>query len=251
MYASGLGVAQNQGKALVYYTLSAAANETWGQMALGYRYWSGTSVAPNCEKALAYYRSVAKRVEEEVTFGGGKSIQRIRLIDEAENPGSFSGVLDDDLIQYYQFLADKGDVQAQVGLGQLHYQGGRGVEQDHSRALSYFTMAAEAGNGNAMAYLGKMYYEGGPAVAQDNETAFKYFEAAAMKGNPVGQSGLGLMYLYGKGVKQDNAKALKYFSLAANQGWVDGQLQMGLMYFNGIGSVVLELLGIVVGDCYF
>lgn len=238
MYASGLGVSQNQAKAVVYYTLSAAGNETWAQMALGYRYWSGTSVVSNCERALAYYRSVAKRVEGEVTFGGGKSIQRIRLIDEVENPGSFTGVLDDDLIQYYQFLADKGDVQAQVGLGQLHYQGGRGVDQDHKRALDYFTMAAEAGNGNAMAYLGKMYYEGGPIVPQDNDTAFKYFEAAAIKGNPVGQSGLGLMYLYGKGVKQDNAKALKYFSLAANQGWVDGQLQMGLMYFNGIGLVI-------------
>ena len=45
--------------------------------------------------------------------------------------GGSGGILDDDLIQYYQFLADKGDMQAQVGLGQLHYQGGRGVEQDH------------------------------------------------------------------------------------------------------------------------
>ena len=45
---------------------------------------------------------------------GGTVVQRIRLLDEAENPGSQSGLLDDDLIQYYQFLADKGDVQAQV-----------------------------------------------------------------------------------------------------------------------------------------
>ena len=29
--------------------------------------------------------------------------------------GGSSAVLDEDLIQYYQFLADKGDVQAQVG----------------------------------------------------------------------------------------------------------------------------------------
>lgn len=41
-------------------------------------------------------------------------MQRIRLYDEVENTGSAGGVLDDDLIQYYQFLADKGDVQAQV-----------------------------------------------------------------------------------------------------------------------------------------
>lgn len=202
---------------------------------MGYRYWSGVSVMQSCETALAYYRAAAKKVEEQVSFSGGSVIQRIRLIDEVENPGSFTGVLDDDLIQYYQFLADKGDVQAQVGLGQLHYQGGRGVEQDHARAMNYFLQAAEAGNANAMAFLGKMYLEGGPIVRQDNATAMKYFQQAADKNNPVGQSGLGLMYLYGRGVERDYAKALKYFKEAANQGWVDGQLQIGLMYFKGLG----------------
>ena len=55
---------------------------------------------------------------EDASLNGGPVIQRIRLLDEAENPGSQSGLLDDDLIQYYQFLADKGDVQAQVGATQ-------------------------------------------------------------------------------------------------------------------------------------
>ena len=41
-------------------------------------------------------------------------VQRIRLPDEVENPGMNSGMLEEDLIQYYQFLAEKGDVQAQV-----------------------------------------------------------------------------------------------------------------------------------------
>ena len=93
-----------------------------------------------------------------------------------DNGGQSSGMLDNDLIEYYQLLADKGDVQAQVGLGQLHYQGGRGVHMDHANALNYFQQAADAGN----------------AIALDN---------------PVGQSGLGLMYLYGKGVEVDFNKA--------------------------------------------
>ena len=58
-------------------------------------------------------------VAEDASLNGGPVIQRIRLLDEAENPGSQSGLLDDDLIQYYQFLADKGDVQAQVGAALL------------------------------------------------------------------------------------------------------------------------------------
>ncbi|CAG2101027.1 unnamed protein product [Medioppia subpectinata] len=235
MHSMGLGVTPSQSKALIYFTFAATSGNTFARMALAFRYWSGISVMSSCESALNYYRKVAKKVEEDVSFSGGTVIQRVRLLDELENPGSFSGVLDDDLIQYYQFLADKGDIQAQVGLGQLHYQGGRGVDQDHSRALTYFTQAADAGNANAMAFLGKMHLEGSHVVIQSNETALKYFEMAAEKGNPVGQSGLGLMYLYGKGVDKDYAKAFKYFSQAATQGWVDGQLQLGLMYLNGFG----------------
>lgn len=156
MYASGLGVKSDQVKALVYYTFAANGGNLLAQMAMGYRYWSGISVISNCESALKYYEKVAKKVEEEVSFSGGVAVTRVRLLDEIENPGTYSGILDDDLLQYYQFLADKGDVNAQVGLGQLHYQGGRGVEQDHGRALNYFLQAAEAGNANAMAFLGKV-----------------------------------------------------------------------------------------------
>ena len=72
-----------------------------------------------------------------MSLTGGAAVQRIRLLDELENPGAQSGLLDDDLIQYYQFLADKGDVQAQVGLGQLYYQGGRGVDINHDVSLKW------------------------------------------------------------------------------------------------------------------
>ncbi|XP_019642411.1 PREDICTED: protein sel-1 homolog 1-like [Branchiostoma belcheri] len=236
MYAAGISTNSSQAKALVYYTFAALGGDPLAQMALGYRYWSGIGVAQSCESALTYYRMVSNKVAEEVSVSGGAAVQRVRLHDEVENPGGNSAMLDDDLIQYYQFLADKGDVQAQVGLGQLNYQGGRGVEQNYQRALDYFQQAAAAGNANAMAFLGKMHSEGaGDAVKPDNNTAFQYFKKAAEQGNPVGQSGLGLMYMYGKGVEQDYSKAFKYFSQAAEQGWVDGQLQLGIMYYSGLG----------------
>lgn len=235
LYAAGIGVNASQARALVHYTFGAIGGSSWAQMALGYRYWSGVTVTASCEKALDFYRKVANKVAEEVSLSGGQAVQRVRLLEELENPGYNSGILDNDLIEYYQLLAEKGDVQAQVGLGQLHYQGGRGVQQDHQRALHYFLQAADAGNPIAMAFLGKIYLEGSDIVKQDNETAYKYFKKAADLGNPVGQSGLGLMYLYGKGVEKDYSKALKYFSQAADQGWVDGQLQLGNMYFSGLG----------------
>jgi hypothetical protein len=47
-------------------------------------------------------------------LSGGQAVQRVRLLEELENPGYNSGILDNDLIEYYQLLAEKGDVQAQV-----------------------------------------------------------------------------------------------------------------------------------------
>lgn len=235
MFATGTVVNSSQSQALLYYTFGAFGGSAWAQMALGYRYWSGMGVATSCEKALDYYRRVAQTVASEVSFSGGATLQRLRLQDELDNGGNSGGLLDNDLIEYYQLLADKGDVQAQVGLGQLHYQGGRGVAMDHGHALNYFQQAADAGNAVAMAFLGKMYLEGGEAVAQNNETALKYFKKAANLGNPVGQSGLGLLYLYGKGVPIDYKKAFDFFQKAAEQSWVDGQLHLGNMYYNGWG----------------
>ncbi|XP_066586847.1 protein sel-1 homolog 1-like [Prorops nasuta] len=236
LYASGLGgVNASQAKALLHYTVAAIGGDTRAQMAMGYRHMVGVGTLASCERALDYYRKVANKVAEEVSLSGGPVVQRVRLLEEHENPGYSSGILDRDLIEYYQLLAEQGDIQAQVGLGQLHYQGGRGVPLDHQRALQYFQHAADAGNPIAMAFLGKIYLEGSDIVKQDNETAYKYFKKAADLGNPVGQSGLGLMYLYGRGVEKDTAKALQYFSQAADQGWVDGQLQLGNMYFSGTG----------------
>lgn len=235
MHAVGTGYNVSQARAIVHYTIAALGDNTYAQMALGYRYWSGISIPVSCEKALDFYRQVATKVASKITFSGGAAVHRVRLVDEAESSGLSSAIFDNDLLEYYQLLAGKGDVQAQVGLGQLHYQGGRGMSLDHQKALQYFTQAANAGNAVAMAFLGKIYLEGSENIKADNETALKYFKKAAELGNPVGQSGLGIMYLQGKGVPKDTAKALNYFTQAADQGWVDGQLQLGNMYFSGIG----------------
>ena len=246
MYATGIGFNVSQAKAIVHYTVAALGDDSWAQMALGYRYWSGVTVPSSCEKALDYYKRVATKVASQITLSGGSAVNRVRLLEEIEHSGLAVGPLDNDLIEYYQFLATKGDVQAQVGLGQLHYQGGRGIPLDHAKALEYFTPAANAGNAVAMAFIGKIYLEGSETIKADNETALKYFTQAADLNNPVGQSGLGLMYLQGKGVSKDTTKAYTYFTKAADQGWVDGQLQLGNMYFSkGKNIVTIDRVRII------
>ncbi|XP_022126600.2 protein sel-1 homolog 1 isoform X3 [Pieris rapae] len=234
LHATGVGVPVSQAKALVHYTIGAIGESDYAQMALAYRYWVGVTVPSSCPKAMELYMKVASKVASQVTFSGGPAIQRTRLIDEAEGTGP-TAALDTDLIEYYQLLAEKGDVQAQVGLGQLHFQGGRGVTLDIQKALHYFKQAAKTGNAMANAYLGKIYLEGGDGIKPNNETALHYFRKAAELNNPIGQSGLGLMYLQGRGVPKDANIAYKYFTMSANQGWMEGQLHLGFLYLSGTG----------------
>ncbi|XP_054398013.2 protein sel-1 homolog 2 isoform X9 [Pongo abelii] len=225
----GIGMEYDQAKALTYYTFGSAGGNMMSQMILGYRYLSGINVLQNCEVALSYYKKVADYIADTFEKSEGVPVEKVRLTDE--NLSSNSEILDWDIYQYYKFLAERGDVQIQVSLGQLHLIGRKGLDQDYYKALHYFLKAAKAGSANAMAFIGKMYLEGNAAAPQNNATAFKYFSMAASKGNAIGLHGLGLLYFYGKGVPVNYAEALIYFQKAAEKGWPDAQFQLGFMYY--------------------
>ena len=107
-----------------------------------------------------------------------------------------------------------GDTKAQIGLGQLHYQGGRGVTVDYKTAYTYFQHAADKSNNpNAQAYLGRMYMEDNSFSKKNYDLAFKYFKDAAHQSNAMGQAGLGQLYLNGYGVKKVKNKVSKYCRL--------------------------------------
>ncbi|CAF4252753.1 unnamed protein product [Rotaria socialis] len=218
-------------KALVHLSFAAVDGYNPAQMALGYRYWRTVSLAHSCESALMFYKQVATYVSSKMTSATGQLIQRIRLYDEEEHPTQNNIMVDEDLVQYYQLLADRGDAQAQYGLGQLYYL----RDTAFDKALYYFRLAAENGNSNAMAYLGKLYAEKNEYVKQNNFTALQFFQRSAEKGNPIGQSGIGMAFYHGAGVDQSYEKAFKYFQLSADQGYVEGQLMLGIMYYKGEG----------------
>ncbi|XP_054579901.1 protein sel-1 homolog 2 isoform X4 [Eptesicus fuscus] len=227
----GIGMEYNQAKALIYYTFGSAGGSMMSQMILGYRYLSGINVLQNCEVALYHYKKVADYIADKLEKSEGIPVEKVRLTERPENLSSNSEILDWDIYQYYKFLAERGDVQIQVSLGQLHLIGRKGLDQDYYKALYYFLKAAKAGSANAMAFIGKMYLEGNDAAPQNNATAFKYFSMAANKGNAIGLHGLGLLYFYGKGVPVNYGEALKYFQKAAEKGWPNAQFQLGFMYY--------------------
>uniref|UniRef100_A0A2K6GRD8 SEL1L2 adaptor subunit of SYVN1 ubiquitin ligase n=1 Tax=Propithecus coquereli TaxID=379532 RepID=A0A2K6GRD8_PROCO len=231
----GIGMEYDQAKALIYYTFGSAGGSMMSQMILGYRYLSGINVLQNCEVALNHYKKVADYIADKLEKSEGIPVEKVRLTERPENLSSNSEILDWDIYQYYKLLAERGDVQIQVSLGQLHLIGRKGLDQDYYKALYYFLKAAKAGSANAMAFIGKMYLEGNAAAPQNNASAFKYFSMAANKGNAIGLHGLGLLYFYGKGVPVNYSEALKYFQKAAEKGWPNAQFQLGFMYYSGSG----------------
>ncbi|WP_242522711.1 tetratricopeptide repeat protein [Candidatus Methylacidiphilum infernorum] len=78
-------------------------------------------------------------------------------------------------------LAEKGDVQAQCGLG-IAYWYGTGVPQDYMLAVYWYRKAAEQGNALAQWTLGNAYRDG-KGVPQDYVQAVYWLRKAAEQGN--------------------------------------------------------------------
>eukprot|EP00878_Enallax_costatus_P015396 GHUV01016127.1.p1 GENE.GHUV01016127.1~~GHUV01016127.1.p1 ORF type:complete len:751 (+),score=236.62 GHUV01016127.1:451-2703(+) len=235
----------DEASALLYYFFGAANGDQFSQAALGYRHTFGLGVPKSCWTAVSYYKPVAEAVVQAAvdaakntgplgsTSGRGlPHVERIRL-----NVHANQGIKPDrqrEVLQYYQYSADRGNIDAQTTVGTLLNFGTHGVSRDHAAAAHYLQRAAAAGSDEAMAHLGHMY-GAGLGVPQDYEQALKYFKRSAAKQNPLGLYGLGYMYLAGKGVEQSHQTALKFFQQAAEHGDRDAHFYLGAMYMHGLG----------------
>ncbi|GMH46075.1 hypothetical protein BSKO_14039 [Bryopsis sp. KO-2023] len=219
-------------KALLHYSFGAMGNDSVSQMALGYRHMAGVGVPKNCPSAVAYYNAVAEKVIELGRIPGTlPAIEKVRLSARAHQ--GFRKAREEQWLQFYQYSADLGDVEAQTAIGQFFNYGAYGVPRDHQQALHYFNQAAEAEDAGAMSHLGHMYANG-LGVEQNNKTALKWFEKGAGEGHPNGHYGLGYMYLAGYGVKKDLQKAFRHFNKAAEVGHAEAQFHLGVMYLKGL-----------------
>lgn len=82
--------------------------------------------------------------------------------------------------------AEKGDVEAQLHLGDIYYKGD-GVEKDVNVAMEWYRKAAEAGNADAQYNLGTCYYNG-IGTEKDVETGMEWINKAAAQGHAVAKN---------------------------------------------------------------
>jgi len=116
----------------------------------------------------------------------------------------------------FKYLAEKGEVEGQIGLGLLHLSG-QGVEKDLNRAIEWLRLAAAQSNAFAQNKLGEQY-KIGEGVQRDYAQALKWFKQSADQGYAAAQANLGQLYQFGLGVAADEDEAIKWLKLAAQQG---------------------------------
>jgi len=127
-----------------------------------------------------------------------------------------------------KILADKGDSDAQYGLGFM-YQAGKGVARDYVEAEKWYRRSADQDNAGAQFNLAGMYLEG-EGMPQNYAEGLKWLRKAAELGYVKAQCNLGGMYIDGKGVPQDYNEAEKWLVKAAIQGDAKAQFSLGLFY---------------------
>lgn len=187
---------------------------------------------------MGYYQPAARgAIEAALAPGGGlPHLERLRLHVVA-GAGGLKSDRQREVVAYYQYSADHGNMDAASAVGQVLNYGTHGVAKDHAAASHYLRRAAAAGDGDAAAHLGHMAASGlgTSGGAPDYAAALEWFRQAAGKGSPPGLYGLGYLYLSGRGVRANPEKAFQYMSQAAEGGLPDAHFFLGVMHLNGLG----------------
>ncbi|CAO2658092.1 Nn.00g073520.m01.CDS01 [Neocucurbitaria sp. VM-36] len=274
MYATGIGgaVKHDQAKAMLYYTLGAEGGDVRSEMAVAYRHSAGISTPRNCEEAVHFYKEAAKKAIAYMRSGppGGHSMPResFRIADDeggvygegasASSSGpnarvgsvhsdAFSSL--DDVVEYMDLQARKGDARASFNLAKLNYDGARTSKRDLPAAKKRFLELArmywtkdgktrpnvspttEKLASKAAGYLGRMFLRG-EGMPQSYDIAKTWFRRGIEYGDALSQYSMGLMYLKGLGVPHDPVKAAELFGAAADQDLAVAQVRLGALFLD-------------------
>ena len=118
-----------------------------------------------------------------------------------------------DLMDLYEYSAEKGDTKAQLYLGYANLLGWNGLPQNPQRAVELFSQAAQGGEAAADAALGQ--------VGKPPPRVFLLSRFAVSRrqkwGGRFAQTGGPQVYANGMGVAADNKTALEHFRRGADK----------------------------------
>ncbi|KAF8622649.1 hypothetical protein AX15_006760 [Amanita polypyramis BW_CC] len=257
----------DQGKAQLYYTFAANGGDKGAQMALAYRYWSGIGTKDSCQRAMFWYEAAAEQAMAKFLSGspGGRTLPQTptRLSDlaggvygpgasvastgiNAHRPAIKAGIAQaagetwNDVLEYYQFNADRGEMDFAYRLGKIYYQGsiyaspggvasgseGVGaITRNYAIARHYFELIARqiwpTDPPNLLNYI--------HTPKKDDHTSVGTLGYAAASAGYLGR-----MYLRGEGVKANPAVAKLWFERGVEQGDRECHNGLGIIYRDGL-----------------
>jgi len=221
--------------ALRDYRKLAQANDSWGQLRLGFMYNMGYGTTQDYAEAAAWYRKSAD-------LGRAMAMRDLGLLYEHGRG------LKQDYSQaaiWYQKAADAGDEGGMNDLGIL-YENGTGVPKNLDKALELYKKAAAAGDESAKTNVTRLT----PAPVdkdaltksadaaydrKDYTSAFNDYKKLAQANDAWGQLRLGFMYHQGYGTTQDYAQAAVWYRKSADQGRAMAMRDLGILYEHGNG----------------
>ena len=120
-----------------------------------------------------------------------------------------------------RILAEQGDVEAQLELGNL-YREGNGVSKDFKKAVEWYRKSAGQGYDVAQNALGFRYFSG-TGVPKDIPEALKWFLKAAEQGLPVAQANAAFNFEKGPPEVRDLVKAYQWNLIAIVNGYTKAE----------------------------
>ncbi len=110
-------------------------------------------------------------------------------------------------MQWLTRAAESGVLRAQLDLGGIYLDGGKGIEPNPAKAFEWFSRAAEQGSAEAEFYLGHILYNG-MGRAADKAAAAEHWRKAAAAGIGEAQYRLAHMLLAGSGTQAEGLEML-------------------------------------------
>ncbi|OCG00893.1 SEL1-like repeat protein [Gilliamella sp. wkB112] len=242
--------------AFKYYDKAARKGNIYSQVQLGHFYYDGNSaIAKDFDLAIYWYKKAAE--QDDI----GAQINLVDLyrhknqpIDSAywclkvANKGNIDfqykmacffeegyGVDKNIEKSFYwkEVSAERGNVDAQIDLGILYWDGNDFLEPDLTKAFYWFEQAAQQNSSQAQFLLGANFYAKGLGGININiKMAIYWIKQSANNGNSLAQCYLSRSYMIGHGVEENAEQALYWAKLAAEQGDKKGQLYLAEVYYH-------------------
>lgn len=213
--------------AAYYSSLAAACDDTISIVNMAKRWNEGIGVPKNDSHAKWYLDKLSIPPINAI-----KLAYRLRSISSQEPPklvfpnfykylkllSDNAKALNFDTAYFYitSMLAKTGDINAEVNLGMLLFEG-KGCEKNIKEAKLHLEAAISRGNFAAALYLGEEYLIG-RNIDKNPTVAMSYYEKATSLGCSDAFERLGDLYRNGAEIQKDIAKAIELYDLAAAGG---------------------------------